>query len=339
MTFFRLKFNLKLYFILGITFFLGLILGTLLTNSWCNEDCCKEITLKNIFYKKDIFKKGVSQQLQEKRPLSTFLIVIIFSSPANKDRRDVIRSTWLKTTYEILHFFVIGTASLSVLKQQELKEENQINNDLILLPMLKDYYVELTSKLMQSMIWLDSNINFKFVIKVDDDSFAQVDLIYNTLSSMNNKQRLYWGFFDGRSRVKHRGQWKEENWFLCDYYLPYARGGGYVLSSDLVHFVAKNADYLQLYNSEDVSLGVWLSPLNIKRIHDPKFDTEFQSRGCFNTYLITHKQNIQQIMEKHKNLVENGKLCSREFRRRISYIYNWKSAPSQCCIRNDSSIP
>lgn len=44
------------------------------------------------------------------------------------------------------------------------------------------------------------------------------------------------------------------------------------------------------YNSEDVSVGAWLAGLNVHYVHDPRFDTEWTSRGCHNEYLVTHKQ-------------------------------------------------
>lgn len=47
---------------------------------------------------------------------------------------------------------------------------------------------------------------------------------------------------------------------------------------------------LHVFRNEDVSVGAWLSGLNVKYVHDPRFDTEFRSRGCNNEYLITHKQ-------------------------------------------------
>ena len=69
-----------------------------------------------------------------------------------------------------------------------------------------------------------------------------------------------------------------KEWFLCDHYLPYAMGGGYVISSDLIHRVAVNADGIQLYNNEDVSVGVWLSPFIAERRHDKRFNTGENAR-------------------------------------------------------------
>ncbi|XP_075213649.1 beta-1,3-galactosyltransferase 6-like [Lycorma delicatula] len=164
------------------------------------------------------------------------------------------------------------------------------------------------------------------------------DVVRELKTNFLDKNLLYWGFFDGRAPVKRVGKWKEENWFLCDRYLPYALGGGYVLSHALVKYISRNAELLSVYNSEDVSVGVWLSPLNITRIHDPRFDTEFSSRGCSNAYLITHKQSEKLIRHLYSETVTHGRMCTKETQTRLSYIYNWNVPPSQCCVRNDSSV-
>lgn len=93
--------------------------------------------------------------------------------------------------------------------------------------------------------------------------------------------------------------------------------------------------YFSLYVSEDVSVGVWLSPLNITRVHDPRFDTEFVSRGCSNSYFITHKHSEKEIRHLYSEMVTHGKMCVKETKIKPSYIYNWTVPPSQCCIRND----
>ena len=113
-------------------------------------------------------------------------------------------------------------------------------------------------------------------------------------------------------------------------------GGGYVLSADLVSFIASNSDRLQIYRSEDVSVGAWLSPLaRLNRVHDERFDTEFVSRGCLNSYLVTHKQSVEEMRSKQYSLVANGKLCEKEQRLRPSYNYDWSKPPSKCCQREN----
>lgn len=88
---------------------------------------------------------------------------------------------------------------------------------------------------------------------------------------------LYWGYFDGRARVRRTGKWAEpvrlyeskpsqtalftptythiasslqQHWILSDTYIPYALGGGYLLGMDLVDYIAKNEKLFSIYNSE-----------------------------------------------------------------------------------------
>ena len=79
--------------------------------------------------------------------------------------------------------------------------------------------------------------------------------------------------------------------------------------------------------------GTWLAPLEINRVHDYRFDTEYRSRGCSNLHIVSHKQSIADMYQKHNQLKENGKLCLRETRLRNSFIYNWSGPPTQCCKR------
>uniref|UniRef100_A0A2K5EP30 Hexosyltransferase n=1 Tax=Aotus nancymaae TaxID=37293 RepID=A0A2K5EP30_AOTNA len=138
-----------------------------------------------------------------------------------------------------------------------------------------------------------------------------------------------------RARVKPGGRWREAAWQLCDHYLPYALGGGYVLSADLVRYLRLSRDYLRAWHSEDVSLGAWLAPVDVRREHDPRFDTEYRSRGCSNQYLVTHKQSPEDMLRKHATLAREGRLCEREVQLRLSYVYDWSAPPSQCCQRRE----
>jgi galactosylxylosylprotein 3-beta-galactosyltransferase len=56
---------------------------------------------------------------------------------------------------------------------------------------------------------------------------------------------LYWGYFAGDGEIQSQGRWKEDKWFLCDRYVPYALGGGYVISSSIVDYIANNVDVLR----------------------------------------------------------------------------------------------
>lgn len=190
-----------------------------------------------------------------------FLFIMILTSPKGTERRDAIRNTWLKLddSGQYMAKFIIGGKSLTKSERDMVEAENKNYKDLIIISDLKDGYHELTNKVLQGFRWIDQHIDCSYVLKADDDSFVRVDAVLSELEGQTDheetKDQLYWGFFRGNANVKRRGQWAEKKWVLCDHYLPYANGGGYVLSSKLIHFISKNWDYFQLYNSEDVSVG------------------------------------------------------------------------------------
>lgn len=298
------------------------------------------------------------------------IIILIMSAPHNLHRRTAIRETWLKLNNEnsnskkVRHYFVLGSIDLKADDILHLSTEQSRFNDLLILPML-DNYNNLTHKVLTSFQWLyeqlDVGLNFKYVLKSDDDSFIRIDnLIHeieqieiiflksNTLitdkdspyirihAQSNNytspNWQLYWGYFNGKAEIKSSGKWKEENWMLCDTYLPYALGGGYILSKGLIVLLAKSAGYLKYYSSEDVSVGSWLSSVNnLLRIHDTRFDTEWTSRGCQNYHLISHNLSVKEMETIHKNIIKTGKMCKIGTLKRRPYLYNWEVPPSKCC--------
>nr|XP_005888971.1 PREDICTED: beta-1,3-galactosyltransferase 6 [Bos mutus] len=233
--------------------------------------------------------------------------------------------------------FAVGTSGLGDEERRALEREQAQHGDLLLLPGLRDAYENLTAKVLAMLAWLDEHVAFEFVLKADDDSFARLDAVLAELRARDpaRRRRLYWGFFSGRGRVRPGGRWREAAWQLCDYYLPYALGGGYVLSADLVRYLRLSREYLRAWHSEDVSLGAWLAPVDVQREHDPRFDTEYKSRGCNNQYLVTHKQSLEDMLEKHRTLTHEGRLCKREVQLRLSYVYDWSAPPSQCCQRKE----
>ena len=210
-----------------------------------------------------------------------FIVVLSTSTKKGRDARHVIRKTWIQKCQHrvppILVKFAIGTDGLSHSENEDLINEDKIHNDLLLLTNLHDTYNNLTRKVLYSFLWANQNINFLYLLKTDDDSFVFVDELYKEVYHyyQAGTKKLYWGHFTMREKVKTRrsSKWVEYNWFLCDHYLPYAFGGGYVISADLIHNIAITADFLQLYHNEDVSVGVWLSAYKIQRKNDGRFQT------------------------------------------------------------------
>ncbi|XP_022090258.1 beta-1,3-galactosyltransferase 6-like [Acanthaster planci] len=323
----------KIVFIMPVVFILFIIYIISTCNDGSGSQHAKPVTCEPRQPNRKDGPKSAVAPPRPKKKLSAYLVVLIMTGPQLVERRYTIRETWLqKSGKEVMAKFVVGTAELKESDKKMLDAEQARHKDLLFLPSLKDSFGSLTNKLIQMLTWLDQNVDFQYMLKADDDTYVRLDAMVKELKS-KNKEKLYWGFFDGRAHAHRTGRYAETDWVLCDRYLPYAMGGGYVLSSDLVSFIANNAPYLKRYHAEDVSVGSWLAAVDVKREHDPRFDTEFKSRGCRNVYIVTHKQTIQDMRSKYQQLQTTGKLCAKEQQFRLSYVYNWDKVPTDCCER------
>ena len=308
--------------------FLSFVIGCTFTLCFVSTSECTKSTV-------DVgasIKKSRVVNIQE-NDLKKTLVILILSAPDNIIKRHAQRRSWLSLIDQdaIKYYFVTGSKGLNDDTYEKLQTEAEHYSDLLILPEVQESYSLLTKKLLASFLWLNKNVDFSFSLKIDDDSFVDIRQLFRELMKITDSKRLYWGYFNGHAQVQHKGKWKEVNWNLCDHYLPYARGGGYILSKQLVQFLAQNADLLTVYKNEDVSVGAWLAPLNVTRVHDVRFDTEWSSRGCSNQHLITHPVDISKMYQLHETLVNTGRLCLNESRKRSAYIYDWDGLPSQCC--------
>lgn len=244
---------------------------------------------------------------------------------------------------KIIHYFAVGTSGLSSYDLGEIMSENAVHNDLLILKDFHDLYANLTKKLLKSATSILKHVKFRYLLKTDDDSYVKLNYLVEELYEYDQKIQkksypanaplpdLYWGYFNGRANIKRRGKWKENNFNLCGAYLPYALGGGYVLSYNLVKHVVNNEKTLAPFISEDISMGVWLSAFrNVYRRHDIRFDTGYLPRKCQEYHLILHKRTVTDMFDLH-----NGNLCVPKYaniaNRPNEYFYDWTESPSHCC--------
>ena len=250
--------------------------------------------------------------------LQTYLFTMVISAPKNKDKRNAIRETWMNSLVvkdkQFLVKFVVGTFNLSNKEEESLLIENRKHNDMLLLTDHLDSYNNLTRKVLRMFVWADHNVRFSYLLKTDDDGFADLDGIESELRERptSNSKPLYWGYFARNLTPQKEGKWKEEKWRVCDNYLPYMLGGGYVLAAKLVHRIAASADDLILFNSEDVSVGAWLGPFELESKDDPRFDLNRFVRLKCDHYLLLTNQTTTQQRKRYSLLSSTGFPCETE---------------------------
>lgn len=260
------------------------------------------------------------------------LFILIFSHPHSFKQRQVIRKTWLSHLQPLsntAYVFVLSIANSQNHKLSLLLESKRYNDILFI---HQDDTQSYSSKMLLSAFsWSTTHINFQHLLKCNDQSYISVTKLILELKHVP-KNNLVWGYFIGNQNVTRSGYKAEHKWNLCVSYLPYAEGGGYVLSKDLVAYIVRMSPYLEHTDHEDIGVGVWISPIkNIRRHHDIRFNTGPMSRGCMNEYLITHPETPDSMTNKHYLLKTNGYLCQNEIEMIKSYHYNWTTPVMSCC--------
>ena len=254
------------------------VLGFILGYIWCSfqtpsqlEETGVENVRRMLFNEFPCYIQLLLQDLPLFSGPSVSLLILVLSSPGNNALRDTIRQTWLsvsKKNHNFQAYFVVGDRGLNTKQVYDLATEKSRHSDLMVLPM-HDTYADLTRKLVKTLEFANKNFKFDHVLKCDDDTFVDVERVTEELASASDPF-LYWGFFDGRAPVQTRGKWADSGYKLCDRYVPYALGGGYVLGRELVRFIAENSRILELYNSEDATVGAWMGGLKVHRKHDAR---------------------------------------------------------------------
>lgn len=287
---------------------------------------------------------------EQRRNLHEYEMWTQISSYKIKEKHEAYR---ISTANKVKHLFVVGTKNLKEKDIMSIKDEAVEHKDIILLEDHMDKYQNLTMKLLLSLRNITEKYQFKYLLKCDDDSYVRLNMILKDLVNYRHRierhygnygnygnygpppPELYWGYFNGRATIQKHGPWTETNFIYAERYLPYALGGGYVLSYNLVKFMSDNLEKLNTFVSEDISVGLWTAPFrNIHRRHDIRFDTGSVPRDCQEYHLVMHKRTPNQMESLYK---KEGDICREhtfdqpEIIRPKAYFYDWNKNPVKCC--------
>lgn len=232
--------------------------------------------------------------------------------------------------------FVLGGKEISDAARSNLTLEQKKYGDILILEDVTDSHDSLTLRTLRGFQYAtEYRLNFSYMFKCDDDTFVNFKALVSELDKRKESGRLYWGEFLGACGVMTDGLYAENSWSVCDTYLPYAFGGGYVISRDLVELISQNANFVQMYKNEDVAVGAWLAPYSLMYQFDARFNTGAVSRGCKRQFIVVHKIPANQMYDYYRAMKRDGYPCNRQNRwfGWHGHIYNWNTLPSKCCKR------
>ena len=142
---------------------------------------------------------------------------------------------------------------------RSVQNEFTRNNDIVVFD-FEDTYRNLTIKTLTSLHWAVHTFNTSYILKVDDDTFPNVNEILHFLQQrISPTSKVILGHCSGDNPVDRN---KTSKYYVGfhDYPLrewpPFCFGTGYVISNLAVHRLLEFTKEPRLYHLEDVSLGL-----------------------------------------------------------------------------------
>ncbi|XP_075062790.1 N-acetyllactosaminide beta-1,3-N-acetylglucosaminyltransferase 3-like [Mixophyes fleayi] len=200
-----------------------------------------------------------------------FLLLAIKTSPANYERREVIRKTWgAEKTYrgvKIRRIFLSGvsrTKEEAKRMMQLLATESQTYGD-ILQWNFQDTFYNLTLKQVLFLQWRNHKCpGVQFIFNGDDDVFVHIFNVITYLQSLEKDGRnshLFVGALNiGMPPVyeKNSKYYVPKELFPGDSFSPYCGGGGILMSGFTSYSILRESEYIPLFPIDDAYLGMCL---------------------------------------------------------------------------------
>lgn len=229
------------------------------------------------------------------------LFIGILSAGNHFAERMAVRKSWMqhkliKSSKVVARFFVAlhGRKEVNV----ELRKEADFFGDIVIVPYMDNYDLVVV-KTVAICEYGVRTVDAKYIMKCDDDTFVRVDAVLQEANKVKAGRSLYVGNINYYHKPLRTGKWAVtyEEWPEEDY-PPYANGPGYILSSDVAHFIVSEFEKhkLRLFKMEDVSMGMWVEHFNNTRPVEYVHSLKFCQFGCIEDYYTAHYQSPKQML-------------------------------------------
>ncbi|XP_075002584.1 UDP-GalNAc:beta-1,3-N-acetylgalactosaminyltransferase 2 isoform X5 [Calonectris borealis] len=157
-----------------------------------------------------------------------------------------------------------------------------------------DTYRNVPAKLLNFYRWTVESTSFDLLLKTDDDCYIDLEAVFNRIMQKKlDRPNIWWGNFRLNWAVDRTGKWQELE-YPSPAYPAFACGSGYVISKDIVQWLASNSERLKTYQGEDVSMGIWMAAVGPKRYQDSLWLCE---KTCESGMLSSPQYSPQELRE------------------------------------------
>ncbi|XP_008298023.1 UDP-GlcNAc:betaGal beta-1,3-N-acetylglucosaminyltransferase 2-like [Stegastes partitus] len=243
-----------------------------------------------------------------------FLLLAVKSLIPHFDRRQAIRETWgragVLANRTVVTVFLLGN-TLPVDHFPDLlgmlDHEAKLHNDVLQWD-YRDSFFNLTLKEVLFLEWFSKHCpQARYVLKGDDDVFVNTLRVVDLLEGLSDREAK--DLFIG-DVISNAGPHRDRNLkyyipvsVFVGQYPPYAGGGGYLLSGDLVTRLYNASQQVVLFPIDDVYTGMCLRKLGLAPTKHTGFKTfdivkKYRSSPCiYRSLLLVHSRTPQEILE------------------------------------------
>lgn len=211
-------------------------------------------------------------------------LFVIFSAPRNFDRRNAIRETWAseikKKSNSRTTFLLAKTENDKV--QHAIESESYLHADIIQGTHI-DHYRNLTLKTKMMMRWVLKHCpKVSFLIKCDDDTFVNVEILLKVMQSKRTDAIHGHLYANKRPYREPSSKWyvsMEE--YNGTEYPPFLAGSFYVLGGSTLRRLYNASEQEPFFWLEDVFLtGFVAEKAGVNRTHESSITDEQFSPVC-----------------------------------------------------------
>ena len=204
-----------------------------------------------------------------------FLLILVSSSPANLERRNLIRQTWgtdnnLNAPEWKTNFLLGQTRNQT--QSDLLQTENNMYGDMIRADYYEHYWNQ-SLKIQMAFEWAARYCNFSYLLKADDDVLVNTkDLIKFLQRRTTPNNGLFMGMLHRNPKVRREGKWNvsyEE--YNHTHYPDFCSGAGFVMSNDVVECLVPLFDVIKPYRMDDVYVGMLANESGVIAVDHSRF--------------------------------------------------------------------
>ncbi len=251
---------------------------------------------------------GITTPLQNKpkvlERIECDVFVMVMSRASNTERQQLIRDTWASRIPKTIRLkFFVGHSTANTI------DDMAILNDYV------DEYRSLNIKTIKSLQWTLNRYNPRFVFKIDDDAYLNLDLLVQKIKTWPSTM-LYLGYkMEGMPVIRDPTHPNADIQMPLSIqtYPPYHSGCGYVMSRDIANFLAYSLlAPRHITANEDTMIGLALVYSNVTIQHeDTIFPYPMPHLKCYepSRVLLSHYVSEERIRQLHANISANMQVC------------------------------